>query len=189
MEKDIEIALFVLRSGGTILYPTDTIWGIGCDATDPEAVKLVHEIKNREDNKGLIVLVDDPKMIKNYVEEVPQKALDFIKNPKEPTTIIYPKAKNLAPNIIANDGSVGIRVVDDEFCRELIRKFKKPLVSTSANYGGTEAPANFKDIHVDIVCDVDYVVKWGQGRKQKNSKPSKIIRLMANGKHEVIREA
>lgn len=188
MEKDIDIAIFVLRSGGTIIYPTDTLWGIGCDATDDEAVQQVIDLKKRVSKDGMIILVDDPKMIKNYVEEIPKEALDILKKEKDPVTIIYPKAKNLPSNLIAEDGSVGIRITKNEFCKELIRRFKKPLVSTSANYSGTDAPASFKDIDVNLICDVDYVVKWEQ-ENENNTGPSKIIKISENGTKEVIRES
>lgn len=188
MEKDIEIAIFVLRAGGTILYPTDTVWGIGCDATNEDAINQVYDLKRREDRKSMIILVDDPKMIINYVDEIPKKALEFIKKDKVPTTIIYPKAKNLPSKLIAQDGSIAIRVARDEFCRELIRKFGKPIVSTSANYSGMEAPGTFRNIDVDLICDVDYVVKWGQQSLISDNKASRLIKLQPDGKYEVIRD-
>src|SRR5436305_1293040 len=130
MQNEINKTLEVLKAGGLILYPTDTIWGIGCDATNEEAVKKIYKLKKREESKSLIVLVNEPSMLNIYVEEVPAVAWDLIEFAEYPLTIIYPGAKKLASNIIANDGSAGIRVVNDEFCKRLIYKFQKPIVST-----------------------------------------------------------
>ena len=187
MNNDIKKALEVLRKGGTILYPTDTIWGIGCDATNPDAVKKIYEIKQRSDSKSMLVLLDTAAYLSYYVDEVPEVANDLIALSDKPLTIIYSGAKNLASNLIAADGSIGIRVVSDEFCQKLISQFKKPLVSTSANISEKPAPANFYDIDEAIINAVDYVVEWRQNDTTKSS-PSGIIKLGANGEVQIIRK-
>ena len=187
MNNDIKQALEVLRKGGTILYPTDTIWGIGCDATNPEAVKKVYEIKQRSDTKSLLVLLDNPAYLSYYVDKVPEIANDLIELTDKPLTIIYQGAKNLANNLIANDGSIGIRIVDEEFCKKLISQFKKPVVSTSANISEKPSPANFHEIDEAIINAVDYVVQWRQNDTSKSS-PSGIIKLGINGEIQVIRK-
>lgn len=187
MKEDIREALNVLKSGGTILYPTDTIWGIGCDATNPEAVDKVFKIKGRDRNKSLLVLVDYPSRIERYVEDVPEVAYDLVELSDKPLTIIYPNARFLAENLIAEDGSIGIRVVDDPFCQQLITRLKKPIVSTSANISGVKNPSIFSDIKQEIIGSVDYVVGWRQEEVIPNS-PSGIIKLGAKGEVKVIRE-
>ncbi|MCB0433779.1 MAG: Sua5/YciO/YrdC/YwlC family protein, partial [Mangrovimonas sp.] len=140
MQQEIKNCLEVLLNGGLILYPTDTVWGIGCDATNPEAIKKVYQLKQREDNKALICLAADDRMLKKYVKEVPQVALDIIEIANKPTTIIYDEAQNLAPNLISSDGSIAFRIPDDDFCYWLMRKFNKPIVSTSANISSAPTP-------------------------------------------------
>lgn len=187
MTKDIEQAKEVLKKGGVILYPTDTIWGIGCDATNPEAVKRIYEIKKRTDSKSMLVLLDKPEKISLYVKEVPEISWDLVDLAESPLTIIYPGAIKLAQNLIAEDGSIGIRITKEQFSKDLIYKFNKPIVSTSANISGEPSPACFDDISEEIKNSVDYVVKYSQNFNQK-SKPSGIIKVELNGEIKVIRK-
>jgi len=186
MNDDIVAAVLVLKKGGVILYPTDTIWGLGCDATNAGAVKKIFEIKQRTDEKSMLVLLDNPEKLNNYVD-VPEIAWDLIAVTDKPLTIIYPGAINLAENIIAEDNSVGIRITRDEFCCKLIRALGKPIVSTSANISGASWPAVFSKIANSIVQSADYVVKYRQ-TDNKPGKPSGIIKLGPNGEVKVIRE-
>lgn len=187
MKEDINKAVEVLNKGGVILYPTDTIWGLGCDATNEDAVKRIYEIKNRTDSKSMLVLLDNINKIASYVVEVPEIALDIVEVSDKPTTIIYPGAKNLAKNIIADDGSIGIRIVEDKFCQNLIQRFKKPLVSSSANISGQKSPTNFSEISEDIIKNVDFVVNYKQDDKSFN-RPSSIISVGLGGEIKIIRE-
>lgn len=187
MKKDIDKCLEVLNNGGVILYPTDTIWGLGCDATNPEAVQKIYEIKQRSDQKSLLVLLDHPGKIPSYVHEVPEIAWDLIDLSEKPLTIIYSDAKNLAKNLIAEDGSIGIRISTDPFNQKLIQRFKRPLVSTSANISGDKAPGNFSEISEEILSAVDYVVEWRQDDYEK-AKASSILKLKPNGEIKIIRE-
>jgi len=185
MQQEIKNCLEVLLNGGIILYPTDTVWGIGCDATNSEAIKKVYQLKQREDNKALICLAADDRMLKKYVKEVPQVALDIIEIANKPTTIIYDEAQNLAPNLISSDGSIAFRIPDDDFCYWLMRKFNKPIVSTSANISSAPTPQSFKEISPAILKGVDYVVNLHRDKICKN--PSSIIKLSNNGTVKVIR--
>ena len=187
MKEDINRALEVLRDGGVILYPTDTIWGLGCDATNPEAVEKIYQIKERDPDKSMLVLVDYPARVERYVEDMPDIAWDLIDITDKPLTIIYHQAKNLPENLVSSDGSIGIRVVHDKFCQHLITRFKKPIVSSSANLSNQPAPGNFKEIDRKIIDAVDYVVKWRQN-ETKRSSPSGIIKLGPGGEVEVVRE-
>jgi L-threonylcarbamoyladenylate synthase len=187
MEEDIFKAIEVLKKGGTILYPTDTIWGIGCDATNPEAVKKIYRIKKRDDTKSMLVLLDDAVYLSYYIVKVPEIAQSIIEVADKPLTIVYPGAKNLAENLVGSDRTIGIRITNDAFCKRLMGKFKKPLVSTSANISGKSSPLNFTQISKEIINSVDYVVKWRQDDK-KNSAPSGIIKLGLNGEVEIIRK-
>lgn len=187
MEADIQKSLEVLRTGGVILYPTDTVWGLGCDATDEQAVSKIFKIKKRVESKSLIVLVADEQQLLRYVNDVPDAAWDLIETSERPITIIYDKATGLAPSVIAEDGSVGIRIVKDEFCQTLIRKFDKPLVSTSANVSGEPAPSTFNEIKKDIIDQAGFVVKWRQNDNKK-CQPSVIIKLALNGEIKIIRK-
>lgn len=187
MFKDIEEAVKILRSGGIILYPTDTVWGIGCDATREEAVSKIHRIKKSNEDKSMLVLFNNINLIDRYVSIVPEIAYELIEVSVNPLTIIYPGARNLAKNIIAHDGSVGIRIVNDGFCGELINKFKKPVVSTSANFSGDITAGSFSKIPQEIINSVDYVVKWGQNFGG-NTKPSEIIKLGIHGEIQIIRK-
>ena len=187
MEEDIKKAFEVLVSGGLILYPTDTIWGIGCDATNEEAVHRVYELKRRVDSKALITLLDNPIKLDYYIDEVPSLAWDLIELSEKPLTIIYDGARNVAPNLMAEDGSLAIRVTKEKFSQELCRRFRKALVSTSANISGEPAPVNFDDISEEIKQGVDYIVKYRQDDTSK-SKASSIIKLGKTGEVKIIRE-
>ena len=187
MEEEIKNALAVLHKGGTILYPTDTVWGIGCDARNKEAVNKIFKIKQRAEYKSMVVLVCDEKMVNRYVKEVPALAWELIETAEEPLTLIYPDGRMLAENIIAADGSVGIRIVKDEFCKNLIHKFGKPIVSTSANVSGEPSPNSFNDIKLDIMNKVDYIVNLRQ-KEINNTKPSTIIKIAMNGEFKIIRK-
>ena len=186
MDEDIKKAVEVLKAGGTILYPTDTIWGIGCDATNAKAVQKLMQIKSRPKEFSFIILLENSRKITDYVEEVPDILWDLLESFDNPTTIIYPKAKRLAKNVIAEDGSIAIRVVNDEFCRNLISAFGKPIVSSSANFSGETTPVMFRDISPELKKKVDYVVKTNQ-RKLNKVKASTIIRLKMNGEFDVVR--
>ncbi len=183
---DIENAVKVLREGGVILYPTDTIWGIGCDATNPEAVEKVYKIKQREDSKALICLVDSDSRIQRYVRDVPDVAWDVMELATKPTTVILDGATGLAPNLLAEDGSVGLRITREEFSKQLCYRFQKPIVSTSANISGEPSARTFKEISQEIIDSVDYVCSFRRGDKTK-AQPSSIIRLRKNGEVEIIR--
>lgn len=186
MTTEVNSALEVLKKGGLILYPTDTVWGVGCDATNEAAVEKVYALKQRSESKALICLVSDFKMLNQYVEDVPEVAYDILKYARKPTTIIYDQPIRVAENLIADDNSLAIRVVRDKFCNALIRKFRRPIVSTSANISGAPTPSNFKEIASEILEGVDYVVNLQ--RTEKPSKPSAIIKLTNNGEVTVIRE-
>lgn len=187
MIDDIKSALAVLQKGGVILYPTDTIWGIGCDACNEEAVKRVYEIKNRADSKSMLVLMENAALLDRYVDEVPEIAIDLIELTDKPLTIVYDGAKNLARNLVAEDGSIGIRITAEAFSSELIRRFKRPIVSTSANRSGNPSPSCFDEIEQEIIDSVDYVVKYRQDDTHKAA-PSGIIKLGRGGEIKVIRE-
>jgi len=187
MDNDLVSAVTVLRQGGLILYPTDTIWGIGCDATNEDAVARVYTLKKRQDEKSLLILLDGADKLPEYIAEVPEMAWKLIDISDKPLTIIYPGAQNLARNLIAEDGSIGIRIVKDEFCRQLIRRLGKPVVSTSANISGMPWPPNFRKIDRSIIKSVDYVVNHRQNDTNRG-KPSGIILLGKGGVIKVIRE-
>ena len=187
MHQDIQKCIEVLAAGGTILYPTDTIWGIGCDATQTHATQKVYHLKQREDAKAMLVLVNSADMLSRYVEEIPAIADEIIEINDAPLTIIYPAGRNLAGNLLSPDGSIGIRITSDPFCKELIRRYRKPLVSTSANIAGHPAPAIFREIAAEIKALVDYTVAWRQDDHTKR-KPSGILKVKLNGEIEVIRK-
>ena len=186
MHEDIKKAITILREGGIILYPTDTIWGIGCDASNKEAVERIYKIKQRSDSKSMLVLVSRPEMIQFYVDELSNTAYDLFDLATEPLTVILDDVKNLADNLIAQDGSVGFRVTNEEFSKKLVQQFKMPIVSTSANISGESAPAIFDEISEEIISAVDYVVEYRQEDTTKAS-PSKIIKLSNTGEFKVIR--
>ena len=187
MHEDLKNALDILYQGGVILYPTDTIWGLGCDATNEAAVKRVYEIKKRADSKSMLVLMENINLLERYVAEVPEIAYSLIEVNDKPMTIIYPGAKNLAKNLVAEDGTVGIRITSEEFTRELIRRFKKPIVSTSANISGEKSPSVFAEISDEIKAAVDYVVNYRQ-EETVPAKPSSIIKLGIGGEIVILRE-
>jgi L-threonylcarbamoyladenylate synthase len=186
MIEDIKQAVKVLSEGGLILYPTDTIWGIGCDATNPAAVEKVYKLKQRQDSKAMIILLDSDNRLQQYVREVPEMAWQLIEVSDKPLTIIYPGAKNLASNLSAENGSIAIRIVKDEFCQQMISLFKRPVVSTSANISGQKSPSRFDDISEDVQEGVDYIVKWRQ-EDRNVSHPSAIIQIDVNGQFRIIR--
>ena len=186
-EQDIKNAVEVLRRGGVILYPTDTVWGIGCDATNAEAVKKVYELKQRDDSKALICLVDSDARLQRYVRNVPDVAWQLIDCCDKPTTIILDGAVGLAPNLIADDGSIALRITNEPFSKELCYRFQKALVSTSANISGEPAAQNYCDIDPRLLEAVDYVF-WSRRQEHKPHQPSSIIRLRQNGEVTIIRK-
>ena len=187
MHDDLKKAVEILKGGGVILYPTDTIWGIGCDATNPEAVQRIYDIKQREDSKSMLVLMENAALLERYVEDVPEVAWDLVEISTTPLTVIYPGAKNLAQNLIAEDGSIGIRFTKEKFTSHLLQRFRKPLVSTSANISGEKSPAFFDDISEDIKSQVDYVVEFRQDDRTAEQ-PSSIIKLGPSGQIDIIRK-
>lgn len=185
-EEDIKNAVDVLRRGGIILYPTDTVWGIGCDATNADAVKRIYEIKHRDDSKAMICLVDSDNRLQRYVRNVPEVAWDIFELATKPTTIILDGAVNLAPNLIAEDGSIAMRVTKEEFSNQLCYRFQKALVSTSANISGEPAAQNYRDIAPEILDAVDYVC-WTRRQEHLPHTPSSIIKLSPSGDVKIIR--
>ncbi|WP_436488254.1 L-threonylcarbamoyladenylate synthase [Chitinophaga sp. ARDCPP14] len=186
-EDDISAAMPVLRTGGLILYPTDTIWGIGCDATDEKAVQKIYTLKKRSESKSLVVLLADVKDLLHYVANPRPDMADIIAGFTRPTTVIYEGALGLAPNVISEDGSIAIRIVKDPFCRHLIKRLRKPLVSTSANVSGEPSPASFRDVSASIRSGVDYVVNYRQN-DETPSAASRIIRINKDGSIVIIRD-
>jgi L-threonylcarbamoyladenylate synthase len=179
---EVSITLKTLQQGGVILYPTDTVWGIGCDATDDNAVEKIFKIKQRKESKSLVILVNSLDMLRKYIDAV----VEILQKFNKPTTIIYNKPRRLAKKVIANDNTVAIRIVQDKFCKELIEKFEKPIVSTSANISSKPTPKSFKEIEPSIFDAVDYVVNLHQNNK--TGLPSAIIRITNKDEIEVIRE-
>ncbi len=187
MIEDIKKACQVMSEGGVILYPTDTIWGIGCDATNPDAVRKVYEIKQRADSKAMLVLVDSSVKVDFYVDTPPPIVWDLIELADKPLTIIYSNARNLASNLLAEDGSVGIRITNENFSRQLCQRFRKAIVSTSANISGQPSPANFSEVSEEIKSLVDYVVMFRQ-EDMSSPRPSSIIKIDEAGRIKIIRE-
>jgi len=185
MHKEIKKSLEVLKNGGIILYPTDTVWGIGCDATNTNAVERIYKLKKRVETKAMICLVADDRMLIKYVKEIPSAALDIIHITDVPTTIIYDEPRNLAKNLISDDNTIAIRIPDDEFCYQLLRRINGALVSTSANISGQPTPKSYQEIPDDILKGVDYVVNLHREKKTEN--PSSIIKLSNNGVVKIIR--
>ncbi|MFT4697261.1 MAG: L-threonylcarbamoyladenylate synthase [Flavobacteriaceae bacterium] len=185
MQEEINNSLNALKKGGLILYPTDTIWGIGCDATNAAAVEKVFELKKRDESKSLICLVSDIKMLDQYIQEIPEVIFDLLKYAVRPTTIILDRPLHVAENLIASDNSIAFRIVKDPFCNKLIRKLKRPIVSTSANISDKKAPNNFQEISNAIKDGVDYVVNLNQNKK--SGKPSTIIKVENDGTVKIIR--
>ena len=181
----IEATLTILKQGKTLLYPTDTVYGLGCDATNFEAVKKIYQLKQREESKALICLVSDLKMLDKYIETVPETAYQIIETALKPTTIIYDNPIGVATNLIAADQTLAIRIIHSGFAHNLIKKFGKPIVSTSANISGEPTPKTFNEISPQILKDVDYVVNLPC---ETNTKPSTIIKLSNTGEVKIIRE-
>lgn len=183
--SELHRALKILNQQDVLLYPTDTVWGLGCDATSEKAVSRIFEIKQRHESKSLIILVDSYEMLSRYISTIPESVIGYLNTPSNPTTIIYDNPKGLAKNVIANDNSVAIRLVQDEFCRELIANFGKPIVSTSANISESPTPMCFEEIDPSILDSVDYVVNLYH--EKVNTKPSTILKVDKNGKIIVLR--
>ncbi len=186
LRDELAKALKVVQEGGIILYPTDTIWGIGCDATNSDAVKKIYQLKRRDEAKSMIILLDTDNKLESYIQEVPPVAYDLIEFSENPLTLIMPGAKNVSPALISADGSLGVRIVKHDFCQQLIQRLRKPLVSTSANISGAPSPQNFGQIEPEIIDGVDYVVDLEQHATEMK-KPSTIMRLQPDGRFEFIR--
>jgi L-threonylcarbamoyladenylate synthase len=187
LREEVAKALKIIQDGGIILYPTDTVWGIGCDATNNEAVKKIFKLKQRDEEKSMIILLDTENKLESYIKEVNPLAYDLIEYAENPLTLVMPGAKNVSPAIIASDGSIGIRISKHPFCQQLIQRLRKPLVSTSANTSGKPSPQYFSQIEIEIVNGVDYVVDIDQYDKEIKT-PSTIMRLAPDGKFEFIRK-
>jgi len=187
LKDEVAKALKVLQEGGIILYPTDTIWGIGCDASNTEAVKKIYALKQRDEAKSMIILLDVDNKLQSYVSDVPEIAYDLIEYAEHPLTLVMPGAKNISPALIAEDGSVGVRVTSHEFCKQLIQRLRKPLVYTSANISGQPSPKNFGQVSVEIIDGVDYVVDLEQ-HDMSEKRPSTIMRLQPDGRFEFLRK-
>lgn len=186
-EDDIKNSLKILKEGGVLLYPTDTVWGLGCDATSPAAVQKIFKIKTRAESKSLIILVNGITMLERYVKYIPATANELIEVSDSPLTIIYPEGKNLATGVCSDDGSVGIRICNEPFCNELISRFRRPVISTSANISGRSSPSDFSEIEEEIIKSADYVVKYRQEERRKNS-ASPVIKINKNGVFEILRK-
>ncbi len=187
MTEALNRAARVILDGGIILYPTDTIWGIGCDATNTGAVKRIYDLKQRPDRKSMLVLMEDPSMLTLYLHRVPEQIPGLLRTFTRPTTVIYQGGRNFAENLTSEDGSIGIRITADPFCRQLIRKTGKPIVSTSANISGQPSPAIFNDIESSLLSLVDYVVEWRQ-EESFPSRPSILLRMDEEGNITVLRD-
>lgn len=186
-EDDIKKAIEVMRKGGIILYPTDTVWGIGCDATNADAVAKVYKLKRRDDSKALICLVDSEDRLQRYVRNVPQVAWQLLEAVTKPTTLILDNAVNLASNLIAEDGSIGMRITNEPFSKELCYRFQKAIVSTSANISGEPAAQNYRDISQEVLNGVDYVC-FARRQEHEPHTPSNIIKLSKDGTVNIIRK-
>jgi L-threonylcarbamoyladenylate synthase len=186
LKDEIAKALKVVQDGGIILYPTDTIWGIGCDATNTEAVQKIYRLKQRNETKSMIILLDTDNKLASYIQEVPELAYNLIEYAENPLTLVMPGARNISPALIAADGSVGIRVSDHPFCQGLIQRLRKPLVSTSANISGKPSPQYFSQIDEEVIDGVDYVVDLDQ-HSMEIKNPSTIMKLAPDGRFEFLR--
>jgi L-threonylcarbamoyladenylate synthase len=186
LRTEIEKALNVLKSGGIILYPTDTVWGLGCDATNEQAVSKINDIKGRSNDKSFIILLDTDAKLQSYVTEIPDVAYDLIEYAEHPLTIVFSGAKNLAKNVVSEDGSVGVRIVKHDFCQQLIQRFRKPITSTSANISGEPSPRFFDEISEEIKEAADYIVDLEQDFRTEK-KPSTIMKLAPGGQFSFIR--
>ncbi len=187
IQKEVHKAFEVIKSGGIILYPTDTIWGIGCDATNPEAIKKIYALKQRAETKSMIVLVNGDRLLHRIFSNIPEVAWDILEFSDKPTTLILDNPKFVAKEVVSTDNSLGFRIVKDSFCYNLIERMKAPLVSTSANISGHPSPMSFKDIDPAIIAGVDYVVNLRQN-EDKKVKPSTIIKLKENAQVTIIRK-
>ena len=185
MKKELKTALENLKKNNIILYPTDTVWGLGCDATNEKAVEKIFSIKKRDESKSLVILVDSLKMLRSYVDSLSEVVISFLKASDKPTTVIYKHPKKLSKNVIAKDNTVAIRIVKDEFCKKLIHTFGKPIVSTSANISDKPTPKTFKEIETSILDTVDYIVNLR--RDEQSNQPSVIVKINDEGQVEVIR--
>lgn len=186
--KEVQAAEEELLVGNVILYPTDTIWGIGCDAENAEAVRKIYKIKEREESKSMILLVADQEMLQRYIKQLPEDFEDLVKGQERPTTYIFAQPQNLPKELLAEDGTVGIRIVEnDEFCHRLIRQVGRPIVSTSANISGQPSPKTFADVSDEIKKRVDFVVKWRQDDPMA-SRPSRIVKIEPDGSKSIIRD-
>jgi len=186
LRDEVAKAFKILQEGGIILYPTDTIWGIGCDATNTEAVQKIYSLKQRDETKSMVILLDTENKLESYVSEVNPLAYDLIEYAENPLTLVMPGAKNISPALIAADGSIAIRITSNQFCQQLIQRLRKPLVSTSANISGKPSPQYFSQIDQDIIDGVDYVVDIDQHSKEIKT-PSTIMKLAPDGRFEFIR--
>jgi len=186
INQEIHNAHEIIKNGGLILYPTDTVWGIGCDATNPEAVAKIYALKQREETKSMIVLMNAEKMMYNVFKEIPEVAWQILDVSDKPTTLILDNPRNVAPNLIATDKTLGVRIIKEPFCYKLLERMKRPLVSTSANISGKPSPLNFKEISQEILNGVDYVVNLPN--EKMTSKPSTIIQIKNNSEVKIIRK-
>ncbi len=186
LHQSIHKALQTVKAGGIILYPTDTVWGLGCDATDAKAIDRIYKLKQRDDSKSLIILVADAKAILKYVAAPPPAIFDLLQNSERPTTVIYDQALGLPDNLVNEDGSIAIRIVNEPFCKALIKRLGKPIVSTSANSSGQPAPKNYSETTPVIREGVDYIVEYRK-KDTRPAIPSKIIRLSQKGEIQIIR--
>jgi L-threonylcarbamoyladenylate synthase len=185
MQELVRKTIEILKKGGLIVYPTDTVWGIGCDATNEEAVEKIYALKKRPTSKSMICLVSDFKMLNRYVEDIPEVAYDILKYANKPTTIVYERPLAVAPNLIADDNTLAFRVVKEGFAHDVIKKLKRPIVSTSANVSSQKTPAHFSEISQTILNGVDYTVPLQD--KNTTQKPSSIIKILNNGQVEILR--
>lgn len=186
-EKDLVNSLEILKKGGTIIYPTDTIWGLGCDATNEKAIAKIYKMKLRHHSKSMIILLDDIEHLKKYVKSIPEVAYSLLSAISQPMTLIYPDAKNLPKNCVADDGSIAIRITNDPFCKELISKFKKPIISTSANISGYNTPVFYREIKKEILENIDYVCEHGRD-EIRHIKPSVLIKIKNEWEYDILRQ-
>lgn len=186
MNEEVHKAYEVIKEGGIILYPTETVWGIGCDATNPDAVAKIYALKRREESKSMIVLMNDERMVYNVFKDIPEVAWQILDLSEKPTTLILDNPRNIAKNLIAPDNTLGMRIVKEPFCYKLLERMKKPLVSTSANISGEPTPINYKEISPEILKGVDYVVNLQQ--EKMTGKPSAIIKLTSDSQVKIIRK-
>jgi L-threonylcarbamoyladenylate synthase len=187
LQQEVTKTVEALKEGKTILYPTDTIWGLGCDATNPEAVQKVYNIKERDENKALLILIWKIEQLRDYVVNIPDVAWDIVDFSEKPLTVIYPKGKNVAPNVLAQDGSIAIRLVREEFCQAVLKKFNKAIVSTSANLSNKPSAPTYKDIDPIIIQKVDHVVQYRQNDNSISS-PSVLMKIELNGEIKFLRK-